>query len=458
MICEICGKEFESNIGFGSHIKQKHKIETKQYYDTYLKQKDEGICTCGKETKFANINIGYVKHCSLKCAHNDEESKIKRRKTNLERYGVEQVLSSYTIKEKCKETCKKLYGNEEIFKTKHFKDEYKKTSLEHFGVEHHTKQFIKKEIVKTTINEKSINEKSINEKSINEKSIKSIETNHQKLHNRTRYYEYNNIIFDSSWELATYIWHKDHNIDIIREPCTFDYIGLDFKKHTYFPDFQINNQIIEIKGNQYLKENGKLKDEAKQLCIDDNNVIIWSYNNVKPYIKYCEDLFNDKYWYKAFKYNTNYKPSHCKHTQLINTPIKCCICNKEFQNGQYLSAHLKFQEHITGKDYYDKYLKKPDEGICIVCGKPTKYINFTRGYTQTCSQECNNSPLSNKGKNVSKTKQAYSEDRKLEIKQKRINTCLKKYDVTCNLQMPEVRQKLNETYKVKGGDLNNGDS
>lgn len=140
----------------------------------------------------------------------------------------------------------------------------------------------------------------------------------------------------------------------------------------------------------------------------------------------------------------------------------CKICGKEFENGRFLSAHLKFEEHITGKDYYDTYIKKQEEGICIVCGKPTKYINFTRGYTITCDQECNNSPLSNKGKNISKTKQQYTEQKKNEIREKRGNTCFKRYGYKTNLlsessksgltaveasHTKEARQKAIATYK-----------
>ena len=99
--------------------------------------------------------------------------------------------------------------------------------------------------------------------------------------------------------------------------------------------------------------------------------------------------------------------------------VQCKICGREFENGNYLSAHLKFEEHISGQEYYDTYLKNDNEGICLVCGKPTKYINFTRGYQKCCSQECNNSPLSNKGKNISEIKQSYTEEQKLCIKEKR---------------------------------------
>ena len=136
----------------------------------------------------------------------------------------------------------------------------------------------------------------------------------------------------------------------------------------------------------------------------------------------------------------------------------CQICNQPFQNGNYLFAHLRFEEYIKGQDYYDKYFKKPNEGICIVCGKPTKYINFTKGDTITCSQKCNNSSLSNKGKNISKTKQQYTDDKKKEIKNKRENTCIQKYGVKTNLLLEETlmkshsketRQKASLTIKNK---------
>lgn len=122
--------------------------------------------------------------------------------------------------------------------------------------------------------------------------------------------------------------------------------------------------------------------------------------------------------------------------------MKCRICGKEYENGRFLSAHLKFEEHVKGQTYYDTYLKKPEEGICIVCGKPTKYINFTRGYTQTCSQDCNNSPLGNKGKNVSKAKQQYTEQKKNEIREKRIKTCFEKYGYKTNLSAKTSKSGL----------------
>jgi hypothetical protein len=56
MKCEICKQEFEKNHTLSCHINKIHNIDKKEYYDTYLKQHNEGICPiCGKETKFKGI-------------------------------------------------------------------------------------------------------------------------------------------------------------------------------------------------------------------------------------------------------------------------------------------------------------------------------------------------------------------------------------------------------------------
>ena len=47
----------------------------------------------------------------------------------------------------------------------------------------------------------------------------------------------------------------------------------------------------------------------------------------------------------------------------------CKICNEKHD----LRTHLKVHG-ITSKEYYDRFIKKPDEGICPVCGKETKFL------------------------------------------------------------------------------------
>ena len=125
--------------------------------------------------------------------------------------------------------------------------------------------------------------------------------------------------------------------------------------------------------------------------------------------------------------------------------VTCQICGKEFEDNNYLSAHLKFQEHITSKDYYDKYFKQPNEGICIVCGKETKYHNIVKGYSLCCSRDCANKE---KGIKISDKKQSYTDEQKQKIKSKREITCLEKYGFKSNLQISEIIEK-NHTKEIR---------
>lgn len=67
--CKICSIEYSSPNAFGNHIKQFHKMETKDYYDTNLKKSKEGECKeCGKETGFRGLVKGYRVYCSKSCS------------------------------------------------------------------------------------------------------------------------------------------------------------------------------------------------------------------------------------------------------------------------------------------------------------------------------------------------------------------------------------------------------
>ena len=65
----------------------------------------------------------------------------------------------------------------------------------------------------------------------------------------------------------------------------------------------------------------------------------------------------------------------------------CEICKENFANLNGLSHHIKKTHKLEQKEYYDKFIKKPDEGICPCCGKNTSYNRF--GYRRFCSIKCN---------------------------------------------------------------------
>jgi hypothetical protein len=54
-----------------------------------------------------------------------------------------------------------------------------------------------------------------------------------------------------------------------------------------------------------------------------------------------------------------------------------------------IARHIsQIHKEITIKEYYDRYLKKDIDGLCIVCGNNTSFINLNEGYNKTCSHKC----------------------------------------------------------------------
>ena len=117
---------------------------------------------------------------------------------------------------------------------------------------------------------------------------------------KTKHYYYNNIMFDSSWELAYYIWLKDNNINFEYQPdISFEYIK-DNKIHRYYPDFKVNNELIEIKSPYLLDENmilinpyTKEKLYEKTKCLEDNKVKIIT--DCKLYLNYVNEKYSKNY-------------------------------------------------------------------------------------------------------------------------------------------------------------------
>jgi len=96
-------------------------------------------CYCGKNLRYISYGRGYPETCSIKCYKNIEgnnmfklkpDSYIKMRKTNLERYGVENPAKSKIVKDKISKANKKLA--EQSLKKR------KKTNMERYGKEYYT--------------------------------------------------------------------------------------------------------------------------------------------------------------------------------------------------------------------------------------------------------------------------------------------------------------------------------
>ena len=79
----------------------------------------------------------------------------------------------------------------------------------------------------------------------------------------------------------------------------------------------------------------------------------------------------------------------------------CEECKREFDDCSSLSRHI-CAHNLSSKEYYDRHIKCVEEGICKTCGKETKYLGLTKGYSKHCSNRCaNRYPESNEKRKTS---------------------------------------------------------
>lgn len=174
------------------------------------------------------------------------------------------------------------YGDKCSLNNKEISDKRTKTWLENYGVNHPWKA--------TDVREKQFN------------------TCMEKYNSVSPQFKYNydNKWFDSSWEVAFYIYLKDHNIRFEYHTEKFEYYWNN-KKHYYFPDFKVFNTFVEIK-SKFLYEKMLIentKDAAKYDCMKKHNVKI---------IINCDKYLD----YVNFKYGTNFLNSLNKKQMLIS--------------------------------------------------------------------------------------------------------------------------------------------
>lgn len=139
MICFICKKEFKEN-NFGTHLricKKIHKlkgslddIKYKQLKYHYKKRfsKDFFIREYVKNEK----SILAISQ-EFKCVYSHVAFLL--RYLNIERRTLKEESNTKKTRNKCKETCKKLYGVDNPSKSKKIQQQKKETFLKHYGVD-----------------------------------------------------------------------------------------------------------------------------------------------------------------------------------------------------------------------------------------------------------------------------------------------------------------------------------
>jgi len=98
---------------------------------------------------------------------------------------------------------------------------------------------------------------------------------------------YKNIFCDSSWELAFVCYYKEHGLNISRCKEHRKYI-FNNEEHISIPDFITDDGIIEIKG--YSSKQWKQKE------LQNPDIKVLYYKDVKYYLDYVTSKYGDKFW------------------------------------------------------------------------------------------------------------------------------------------------------------------
>lgn len=258
-------------------VKAKSKATNMQKYgvDNYNKT-DE----CKEKKKATFIQKYGVDH---PCKFTIVKEKIKQ--TNLEKYGVENVFAAEEIKEKIKKTKFNVYGDEHFTNL----EKAKETNMKLYGYSYAAKNEEIRKKISFKYKQLSEDEKQIAYEQHKQTCLEKYgvdwysKTTEFNLKIRKKYY-YNNIGFDSLPELAVYLYCINNNINIKRSDLKFEYI-INNEIHYYFPDFEIDGKLVEIKGDHFFKEDGTMCNpfdhsldelfEAKHQCMLKNNIEIW---------------------------------------------------------------------------------------------------------------------------------------------------------------------------------------
>lgn len=271
-------KTREEKFGGWNSDKQRQALK-----EAFEERKDEIIAkreqTCLEKAGVTNMN-------------KTKETRDKIKQTCLEHFGTTSSLAAKSVKDKIKETCLQKYGVENAHQASDIIQKTKETCKDRYGAESYFASEVGKEKIKQIFLEKHGVENPSQVIEIQRKKAKK--------------YYYENINFDSSWELAVWIYAKDHNEEIEREPCELLYT-FEEKEHKYYPDFRYKGQLIEIKGAHLYNANGDArvgfeKNEkldaqmrAKMKCAFDNGVKVWGQFKIQPYLEYIKEKYGPNY-------------------------------------------------------------------------------------------------------------------------------------------------------------------
>lgn len=371
--CALCGKGFKNHSTLNRHLNKEHisEITTEEYYLKYLNGNVEYCEICGKPAKW--LGTHYHNVCgSAECTHklrqrnNPMNNEIYRKKisdglksipperkaeirkqveeTCLEKYGYRHNWASPEMRENGQyKTCLEKYGDRNY----HNIEQMQNTCMKHFGV----------------------------------RSFSQTAEFQEKMWHKIKRC---GMTFDSSYEYAFYNFLKCIKKDFQYHPKVKFAYEFNGETHYFFPDFFIDGQYYEVKGEhlyEYMQIE-KTKENAKLQCIIKNKINLITSCDVLTFINsvfnknITQEIMVDACLATEFPGTMKWPAKHpiwdCfipgyidprtawKDNTLVTRAVKNMIkiINDSLVEGKYESFCVRYINAIINDDYFDKVLDR----------------------------------------------------------------------------------------------------
>lgn len=294
--CQVCNRKKSLNIPIASYFYYKNELKLTE--ENVLKFKD--CLKWDQKITFTCAKCGEEVHKT--CAHFNYKllcENCKTIETSQKRYGVDNVFQLLRVREsamkafqenkeeiieKKRANAMAKYGIPNAANTPEAMAKYKATCIEKYGCLPICSKESREKAQQTCL-ERYGDEFPLRSKTFRDNNFSN--------------YLYDGEYFDSTWELAFYIYHKDKKSNITRSHKSIKYT-FNSEEHRYFPDFEIDGKFFEVK-SPYLYEQllvPNTVENAKLNCMKENNAMILT--DCTKYLKYIERHYGKDY-FEQFK-------------------------------------------------------------------------------------------------------------------------------------------------------------
>lgn len=129
---------------------------------------------------------------------------------------------------------------------------------------------------------------------------------------------------NSTYELVYYIYMSEHGYKIERNQKSYEY-EYNGSKRLYYPDFIVNDKLVEIKG--YWTPLVQAKIDA----VTDKELSVLYYKDLEPMMNWVDSKYNTKHWKK----DNNYWELYDNSKPIYRYKYICDVCGKEFETNTY---------------------------------------------------------------------------------------------------------------------------